>query len=131
MQIFYIIKIGEKIKTRSDKPDFWNLLASAYNDLASLQKDQRKYQSAIKNCKKAIEIVDKIKETNLDYFVDWMVSKNLLADLYIATDHPNEAREIVNEIKPIAEKLLKEYPKNDHLQNTNEWIKETESMLNQ
>jgi tetratricopeptide (TPR) repeat protein len=124
------IEIGEEIRKVSDNPQYLNQLAGAYNNLAVLQANQEKYNSAIENCKKATEIKDKIKDTNLEYLVDWMISKNLLAKLYIATDNPTEARAIVDEIKPKAEELLEEYPKYGYLKYAYELIKGTESMLN-
>ena len=125
------IKIGEKIRKVSDNPKYLNQLSNAYGNLAGLQRNQGRYDSAIENCKKAIEINDKIKDTNLEYLVNWMVSKDILADLYIITDNPTDARAIVDEIKPQAEKLLDEYPNYGYLKRVNRNIKGTESMLNQ
>ena len=58
-----------------------------------------------------------------------MNSKDLLADILIATGNPDAARVIINEIKPIAEKLLEEYPNYGYLQRVYGWIKDTESDL--
>lgn len=125
------IEIGEEIRKVSDNPEYLNLLSKAYNNLANLQKNQKRYDSAIKNCIKAIEINDKIKDTNLECLVDWMISKDILADLYIITDNPTDARAIVDEIKPQAEELIEEFPGYGKLKQVYGWIKETESMLNQ
>ncbi len=125
------IKIGEKIRKVSDNPKYLNQLSNAYGNLAGLQKNQGRYDSAIENCKKAIEINDKIKDTNLEYLVNWMVSKDILADLYIITDNPTDARAIVDEIKPQAEELIEEFPGYGKLKQVYGWIKCTESKLNQ
>ncbi len=125
------IKIGEEIREVSDNPEYLNQLSAAYNNLASLQKNQNRYDSAIDNCKKAIEIRDNIKDTNLEYLVGWMVSKGMLADLYIATDKPTDARAIVDEIKPEAEKWLEKIPNYGYLKQVYGWIKNAESKLNQ
>ncbi|MDD6001706.1 MAG: toll/interleukin-1 receptor domain-containing protein [Bacteroidales bacterium] len=125
------IKIGEEIRKITDNPEYLNQLSAAYTNLANLQKNQEKYESAIDNCKKAIEIKDKIKDINLEYLVDWLESKDILAELYIATDNSTEAQAIVDEIKPEAEELLEEFPDYGYLQRVNGWIKDTESRLNQ
>ena len=125
------IKIGEKIRKVSDNPKYLNQLSNAYGNLAGLQRNQGRYDSAIENCKKAIEINDKIKDTNLEYLVNWMVSKDILADLYIITDNPTDARAIVDEIKPQAEELIEEFPGYGKLKQVYGWIKRTESKLNQ
>ena len=123
------IKIGEEIRKVSDKPEYLNQLSAAYNNLASLQKCQKRYDSAIDNCKKSTEIDAILKDTNLECLVSWMISKGMLAELYIVADKPTEARAIVDEIKPQAEELLEEYPNYGYLQRVYGWIKDTESML--
>ncbi|MBR4327170.1 MAG: toll/interleukin-1 receptor domain-containing protein [Bacteroidales bacterium] len=124
------IKIGKEIREVSDNPEYLNQLSGAYNNLADLQKDQKRYDSAIENCIKSTEIDAILKDTNLEYLVDWINSKDLLARLYIATDNPTEARAIVDEIKPEAEKLLEEFPDDGYLKEVYGWIKDTESKLN-
>ncbi len=124
------IEIGKEIRKVSDKPQYLNLLAKAYNNLANLQKNQKRYDSAIENCIEAIEIGDNIKDTNLEYLVGWMISKGMLADLYIVADKPTEARVILDEIKPQAEELLEEYPDFGYLKKVYGWIKNAESKLN-
>ena len=125
------IEIREEIRKVSDKPEYLNLLAKAYSNLASLQKNQERYDSAIENCKKAIEIYAIVKDTNLAYLVYWMVSKDMLAQLYIATYKPTDARAILDEIKPQAKKLLKEYPGYGYLEKVYAWILFTEGMMNE
>ena len=124
------IKIGKEIRKVSDKPEYLNQLAMAYNNLANLQGNQKRYDSAIENCKTSIEIRDKIKDTNLECLVGWMISKGMLAQLYIDTGKPTDARAIVDEIKPQAEKLLEEYPGYGYLKRVYGLIKNTESKLN-
>lgn len=125
------IKIEEGIRKILNNPEYLHLLAGAYNNLANLQKGQEKYEYAIENCKKAIEINDNIKDTSLEYLVSSINSKVLLMRLYIDTYNLTEARTILNEIKPEAEKLLEKYPNYTFLQKVNGRIKKTESMLNQ
>ena len=59
-----------------------------------------------------------------------MLSKDLLAKILIATGNPDAARVIINEIKPIAEELLEEFPDYGKLKQVYGWIKDTESILN-
>ncbi len=125
------IEIGEEIRKISNEPEYLDLMATAYGSLANLQKGNDNNDAAKVNYDNAIEILENIKDTNLEYLVDWMLAKDLLADLYIATGNPAEAREIVNEIKPIAEKLLEEYTNYGKLKQVYGWIKDTESDLNQ
>jgi len=125
------IEIGEEIRKVSDKPEYLDLLSKAYICLANIQKKKDDYDAAKVNYDKSIEILENIKDTNLEYLVDWMLSKDILAKLYIATDNPTDARAIVNEIKPQAEELLEEYPDYGKLKKVYGWIEDTESMLNQ
>ena len=122
------INNGEKIRKISTKPDYLRLLAGAYTNLASLQKVKEKYASAIVNCYNAIKLADIIKDINPEYLIGWMISNYLLAQL---VSDPDEVRKIVNELKPIAEKLLEEYPNYGYLKKVYGAIKKMESMLNQ
>ncbi len=124
------IKIGEEIRKVSDKPEYLVPLSSAYNNLADLQKNQKRYESAMENCNKVTEIWKNIKDTNIVCLVGWLESKDILAELYIATDKPTEARVIVDEIKPEAEELLEEFPNYGFLKEVYERIKNAESKLN-
>ena len=74
---------------------------------------------------------DSIKYENIQYLVNWMNSKDLLAKILIATGNPDAARVIINEIKPIAEEWVEKIPNYGFLQRVNRLIKYTESKLNQ
>jgi tetratricopeptide (TPR) repeat protein len=127
------ITIGEEIRGKKWKTKTLSnsiVLAMAYSNLAPLQMDQKKYESAIRNCTTALDIHSKVYDISLESFGNCMVSENLLARLYIATGKPSEAREIVNEIKPAVKKWLNEYPNYGYLQNVYKRIKKTERMLN-
>ena len=124
------IKIGEKIRIISNNPEYLNQLSTTYNNLANLLSSQDRDESAIENYKKAIEIKNKIKDTNPEYLVSWINSKKNLAACYFATDKLTEAQAIIDEIKPQADKLLEEYPDYDSLKRIYDLIKVTESLLN-
>ena len=125
------IEIGEQIKKYNPKSDFLYMLSSAYNNLALMQMYRKDYKQSEKNIKEAIKIRNSIKDEYIEYLVNWAASKSLLAQLYIATDKPTEARAIVDEIKPQAEELLEEYPDYGYLKKVYGWIEDTESDLNQ
>ena len=125
------IEIGERIrKTDNPKSEYLYQLACAYGNLANIQKNREDYDAAKRNVEEAIKIKDSIKNVNPEYLVEWMLSKDNLADILIATGNPDAARGIINDIKPIAEKLLEEFPNYDYLQEVYGWIKDTESKLN-
>ncbi len=124
------ITIGEEIRKISNNPEYLSALSTAYIVLANLQKKRNDNDVAKLNYDNAIEILENIKDTNLEYFVNWMLAKDNLADLYIAIGKPTEAQKIEDEIKPIAEGLLEEFPNYGYLQRVYGWIKDTESKLN-
>ena len=103
----------------------------AYGNLAIIQKNREDYDVAKANYEEEIKIKDSIKNENPEYLVGWLLSKRNYADILIATGNPDDARVIINDIKPIAEELLEEYPNYGDLQRVYGWIKVTESKLNQ
>ena len=126
-----IINKGEKIIKSLGKPDGLNFLARVYNNLALLQKMKKEYTLAKENFEKAIEIGNKIKDICPKYLVDWMISKNNLAQMCIVTnDSSYVVREILDELKSIIAEYIDYYPNYNDLIYVNAWIKDTESMLN-
>ncbi len=126
------IEIGERIrKTDNPKADYLYQLAAAYGNLAVMQKNREDYEAAKVNVEEVIKIVDRIKYENIEYLVFWMFSKYKLADILIATGNPDAARVIINDIKPIAEDSLEDFPNYGKLKQVYGWIKDTESKLNQ
>ncbi len=125
------IEIGERIrKTDNPKAEYLDLLAAAYGSLAVMQKNREDHEDAKRNFEEAIKIEDSIKYENIQYLVNWMLSKANLADILIATGNPDAAREIINDIKPIAEDSLEDFPNYGKLKEVYGWIKDTESDLN-
>jgi hypothetical protein len=57
------------------------------------------------------------------------LSKRNYADILIATGNPDAARVIINDIKPIAEESLEDFPNYGYLQRVYGAIKDTESKL--
>ncbi len=126
------IEIGERIrKTDNPKAEYLDQLSGAYANLAVMQKNRKDYDAAKRNVEEAIKIRDSIKYENIQYLVSWMISKDNLADILIATGNPNAARGIINDIKPIAEEWVEKNPNYDYLKRVYGWIKDTESKLNQ
>ena len=126
------IRIGKIICFIDEKNDYLDSLAIAYNNLADFQKEQKRdYKSAQQNYEQAIKILDRIKDTDLHYLVDWIGVNYSLAVLYTTTKCPTKAYIIIDEIKSIAEKLLEEHPKYVFLKKVFKEIKDTESKLNQ
>lgn len=124
------IEIGERIrKMDNPKSEYLNQLSAAYTNLAVMQKNREDYKSAIKNFTKSTEIDAILKDKDIKYLVDWMNSKDLLAKTHIATGNPDAAKEIINEIKPIAEEWVEKIPNYGYLQRVYGWIKGTESKL--
>jgi tetratricopeptide (TPR) repeat protein len=124
------IEIGERIrKTDNPKSEYLNLLAKAYIAIAVIQKNREDYDAAKRNVEEAIKIEDSIKYENIQYLVNWLVSKRNYADILVATGNPDAARVIINEIKPIAEEWVEKIPNYDYLKRVYGAIKVTESKL--
>jgi|GEM_PF-2573858 len=124
------IGIGERIrKTDSPKSEYLNLLSGAYLNLANMQKNREDYDAAKVNVEEAIKIKDSIKDENIQYLVNWMLSKGHLAEILIATGNPDAARVIINDIKPIAEEWVEKIPNYGDLKRVYGRIKDTESKL--
>ena len=124
------IVIGEKLNHQITNVSYLNQLAIIYGGLASLYAQQKKYTCAIDNCIKTIQIFERIKYIRLDYYVGWIISKHLLAQIYIESYDLTNSTSLINEIKPIIMDLLEKYPNNYKLIDLNERIKYTESVLN-
>ena len=126
------IEIGERIrKTDNPKSEYLNQLAKAYINLAVIQNNRKDYDAAKRNLEEAIKIKDSITNDNIEYLVDWLLSKCNYADILIATGNPDAARGIINEIKPIVEEWVEKIPNYDYLKMVYGAIKDTESDLNQ
>ena len=81
------------------------------------------------NVEEAIKIKDSIKYENIEYLVNWLLSKRNYADILIATGNPDDARVIINDIKQIAEDSLEDFPNYGKLKQVYGRIKDTESEL--
>lgn len=126
------IEIGERIrKMYNPKAEYLNQLSGAYGNLAVMQKNRKDYDAAKRNLEEAIKIEDSIKYENIEYLVSWLLSKRNYAGILIATGNPDAARVIINDIKPIAEDSLEDFPNYGKLQQVYGWIKDTESKLDQ
>ncbi|MBR4272608.1 MAG: toll/interleukin-1 receptor domain-containing protein [Bacteroidales bacterium] len=124
------IEIGERIrKTDNPKAEYLNLLSGAYLNLAVMQKNREDYEAAKVNVEEAIKIKDSIKYENIEYLVNWLLSKRNYADILIATGNPDDARVIINDIKQIAEDSLEDFPNYGKLKQVYGRIKDTESEL--
>ena len=113
------VEIGEKIREMefNSKPKHLYLLSKAYRNLADIQKKMVPfYKEAETNVEKAIEIGNRIKDKNIECKVDWIMSKIILAEIYIVTSRYDAAKKIINDIKPIAEKLHDEISKYSYLE---------------
>ena len=124
------IDIWEQIrKTDNLKSEYLHLLSKIYNNLANIQKKKKDYEKAQESIDEAIRINDKIKNKKTVYLVDWMASKCILAEIYIAKDIPDAAKKIIKKIKPIAEDLLENFPKYNYLKKVKERIYTVEFTL--
>ncbi len=71
-----------KVEKEPDNPEYQNDLASAYNNLANMQKDYlNDYASAEENYKKAISIMERLPENNPEYQNDLASAYNNLATM--------------------------------------------------
>lgn len=125
------IAIGEKLRNTSNTPEYLDQLVKSYNSFAFMQTQREDYELATQIYEKAIKINDIIKDSKIEYLVDWLVSKDNLADIKTITGNHNAAQDIVNEIIPIAEEILEDFPNFEELKMVYEDIKITESKLYQ
>ena len=117
------IEIGEQLP--KDNPEYQNDLANAYNNLAILLNKQKKYESAELNINSAIAIHQRLSDLNPKFLIDFLNSKYLLASIYVSRRKTNtllKAHEILDEIKPLAEKCLSDNPNDSRAQTLNKNI---------
>ena len=117
------IEIGEQLP--KDNPEYQNDLANAYNNLAILLNKQKKYESAELNINSAIAIHQRLSDLNPKFLIDFLNSKYLLASIYVSRRKTNtllKAHEILDEIKPLAEKCLSDNPNDSRVQTLNKNI---------
>ncbi len=108
-----------------DNPEYQNDLANAYNNLAILLNKQKKYESAEMNINSAIAIHQRLSDLNPKFLIDFLNSKYLLASIYVSRRKTNtllKAHEILDEIKPLAEKCLSDNPNDSRAQTLNKNI---------
>jgi tetratricopeptide (TPR) repeat protein len=108
-----------------DNPEYQNDLANAYNNLAILLNKQKKYESAELNINSAIAIHQRLSDLNPKFLIDFLNSKYLLASIYVSRRKTNtllKAHEILDEIKPLAEKCLSDNPNDSRAQTLNKNI---------
>jgi tetratricopeptide (TPR) repeat protein len=117
------IEIREQLP--KDNPEYQNDLANAYNNLAILLNKQKKYESAELNINSAIAIHQRLSDLNPKFLIDFLNSKYLLASIYVSRRKTNtllKAHEILDEIKPLAEKCLSDNPNDSRAQTLNKNI---------
>ena len=116
----------------SNSPVYQDNLALTYYNLANLQRDKLKdYESAETNYNKAITIEETLLDVNRKLFlIRWGKWKYGLAKLYFITNKTNSAKEIMVEIKPLAEECLVEKPNDKFTIETNYCIKNLWQKIN-
>ena len=114
-----------RVQLPKDNPEYQNDLANAYNNLAILLNKQKKYESAELNINSAIAIHQRLSDLNPKFLIDFLNSKYLLASIYVSRRKTNtllKAHEILDEIKPLAEKCLSDNPNDSRAQTLNKNI---------
>lgn len=130
------INYKKEIETKerfANNPEYQDGLALAYYNLAILQRDYLKdYKSAEDNFKKAIEIEEPLLAVNWQIFLIRWVRWNVgLAELYYyCVNKTDTAKDILEEIMPLAEEYLVEKPNDKETIDVNRWIRNLLAEIN-
>ncbi len=116
------IEIHEQLP--DENPEYQNDLATAYNQLAYCYDAQKKYKEAVSTVEKAIDIAKALSEKESKYLIDWISYRHSLAEIVFNNNGVERAKEILTEIKPIAEKCFAEHPNDRWTQTVNNSINE-------
>ncbi len=93
-----------------ENPQYQSDLAKAYNGLAYCYDAQNKYKEAVSMVETAINIAKDLSEKDSKYLIDWVGFKHSLAEIVFNNSEVERAKEILDEIKPLAEKCLADNP---------------------
>ena len=93
-----------------ENPEYQNGLAMAYNGLAYCYDAQNKYKEAVSMIETAINIAKDLSEKDSKYLINWVGFMHSLAEIVFNNNEVERAKEILDEIKPLAEKCLADNP---------------------
>ena len=71
---------------------------------------------------KAIAIAEDLSKKDSKYLIDWVGYRHSLAEIIFNNDEVERAKEILDEIKPLAEKCLAENPNDSWTQEVHKGI---------
>ncbi|MBR6178518.1 MAG: tetratricopeptide repeat protein [Bacteroidales bacterium] len=115
------IEIGEKLPKVN--PIFQNTLAGAYNGLANTYDKLKDYDKAIESINTAIDIAFQLKEQDSKYLIYWTNYRYSLAEIKFNNGKDlDEVKNILAEIKPLAQQCLKDNPDDEWTKTVNDDI---------
>ena len=116
------IEILERLP--KENHDYQDSLANAYNGLAYCYDAQKRYDDAVVMVNQAIDIAKGLSEKVSTYLIYWINYRHSLAEIVFNNKQIEKAKEILDEIKPLAEKCLAEKPNDRWTQTVNNYINE-------
>ncbi|MBO7566686.1 MAG: tetratricopeptide repeat protein [Bacteroidales bacterium] len=94
-----------------DNPKYQKVLAGSYNELAYTYDKLKEYDKAIESINTAIYIAFQLKETESKYLIYWIGFRHSLAEIKFNNGKDlDEVKNILAEIKPLAQQCLKDNP---------------------
>jgi len=106
-----------------DNPEYQNVLAGVYNNLAYTYDKLKEYDKAIESINTAIDIAYQLKETDSKYLIGWLTCRHSWAEIKFNNGKDlNEVKNILAEIKPLAQQCLKDNPDDEWTKTVNDDI---------